>query len=681
MSSPSRRRRSSNPLMRLFSGSGSSTNRDQLGLTKTTLRLVPPASSPPMMGAAFGANRPVSSPSPTSLPPPSPVHTTTSSFAVFQTKMLKVEYEAEDTDSEASPGRVAYAPVELPRLPVPRVKITKPDNIPFELRPEEILPEWIVPWPPKVSARVRTWEQELAMARRVWRTDTDLSFEVGKPEVLSTRKIMAEELEQEDEADIVGDIVGRRQSLRSFVSGEPEILSTHKDRKIGRETRGLPETPPESPRGFMVFDADAHQTMSSYSSLKSQGEIEGVDNSGKRSITRHVRNDSLTRSQSVRSRKRSGSTASQGSSEAGSPRTRRISIDFALASPLPTPPISPPTPTAPMIGAATAIGSNSSYGDETGSPRTYSYHNSYNYRAPPYDPDADTDAISVISDVSSLSGSAASLSSSVSLSSGSLHSRSGTTSFPNSRRGSFLFSRRRSSAGWGGIAEESGQKTAGKVVAGEVGYSNGDYYYQQYHQMQDIHEEIGGSEGDGMGIGTGMGIGIGIGIGIDYAGQPQPQKMPQVELDVKQMYAPPGLQTRRRSSVARKSLPQNVMAGDGPLKTQVEPQKEGVVKAGEESWQEGIEEKKKGEAEEEEEVEAEEEEEEGEEEEEEEEEDDEDEEQAQARLRRMREIAEQLTEENDRRAKEYEMQRAARLAGLSKVNIIKRKPVMKIAQV
>lgn len=627
--------------------------------------------------------------------------------------MLRVEYEAEDTDSEASPGRVAYAPVELPRPPVPRIKITKPDNIPFELLPEEIRPEWDVPWPPKAAARVRTWEQELAMARRVWRTDTDLSFVPGEPEVLSTRKIMAEELEQSSETESLGIVEGAsgwsqslkgksREDAMSFVSGEPEILSTRKGERIEREMKELPETPPESPTGFMVYDADAHHTLSSYSLLKSQGKIPEVT-PDKRTGTQHGRKDSLTRSQSVRSRKRSGSTTSQGSSEAGSPRMRRISTDLApygitsngeyamsrQLSTLPTPPISPPTPTIPMSGA---VGSNLYYGGETppmAGQGTNSYYN-HNYRSSAYD---DTDAISVISDVSSMTGSAASLSSSVSISSGSLHSRSGTVSFPSSRRGSFLFTRRRSSAGWGIITEESVGAAAGKV-AGEVGYNNGDYYYQQYHQMQDIHEEIGGSGGDGMsemgmGTGIGVGMGIGIGIGIEYAEQPQSQ----MELDVTNMYTSPGLQTRRRSSVViRKPLSPSVTASDGAPKAQVEVSgRQGErVEAGEAAWQQGTEEKQKGEEEEEEagevvegeeEVEEEGEEEEEEAEEEEEEEEEGDEEQAQARLRRMREMAEQLMEENDRRAKEYEMQRAARFAGLPKVNVIKRKPVMKTAQV
>src|SRR5205085_1020402 len=84
---------------------------------------------------------------------------------------------------------------------------------------------------------------------------------------------------------------------------------------------------------------------------------------------RHSRKDSLTRSPSVRSRKRSGSNASQGSVREqeleGGSRMRRISTDFLAglanykgindprllavdpSGQILTPPISPPTPTVP----------------------------------------------------------------------------------------------------------------------------------------------------------------------------------------------------------------------------------------------------------------------------------------------------------------------------------------------
>ena len=261
MASPGKSRRGSNPLVRLFSGTSPSTPREDLGLTKTTLRLVPAASAPPIMGG-------------TPLTPgnPGPAMPTTS-FAVFQTKMLTLEYDEAQTpvDDELRPTRVAYAPVQLPRPPIPRIKITEPDNIPFELKEEDILPEWRDP-PPRVARR-RTFEEDLENARKVWRRSTGLSFIQGEPEILDTRKITDEELGGGDEMlnwdeefrigeeEVLSTPV-RRKEAPSFIPGEPDVLQR---KTVGDErhfrTQRMPETPPDSPKDYLVYDADAHQSM------------------------------------------------------------------------------------------------------------------------------------------------------------------------------------------------------------------------------------------------------------------------------------------------------------------------------------------------------------------------------------------------------------------------------------
>jgi len=698
MASPDRKRRGSNPLARLFSGSSPSTSREDLGLTKTTLRLVPAASAPPVMGDS-------------PLTPASPGPTT--SFAVFQTKMLTLEYDEAHPlgDGELRPARVAYAPVQLPRPPIPRIKITEPDNIPFELKEEDILPEWRNP-PPRVIRR-RTFEEDLENARKVWRRSTGLSFIQGEPEILDTRKITDEELRGDEMLDWNEEFrVGEEEGLstsgeRRENPGEPEALRI---RKIANDelrfgAQRLPETPPDSPMDYHVYDADAHRSMGPasmpYYTLIDAPYGEGVpQGSGlvrKRTIprsassaARQARRDSLTRSPSVRSRKRSGSNASQGSIReqelGGGSQTRRISSDFSAgladyegvhyhrlladtSGPLPTPPISPPTPTAPTGSPQSAaafylrnshhvipyspIGVNpySDGGSPSVAPSTSSYQYTP-YSTRPYDPEVE----SVLSDVSSLTESVASLSS-FSVSSGSIPSRSVSLSSPT-RRGSTIA--QRGSVGWGSIVEEIGeyQEIGGYPMTGRAEYSNGDYYYQQYklQQLDDI-EALGERKQRNV---------EGSHMDERVDGQ-RLAKIVEVDMDVKRIYNPEVDAKRRSREVIRKALPQSPTSileqplaaqqtveeassptysvGDGQLYTK-------YTEGEHEGRSEGIEEEAA-------------------------ENEGKEDEQAEARFRRMQEIAIQL--QGEQKARDREMQRAAKSAGNSRVNVIKRKPVMRMS--
>ncbi|KAF8422745.1 hypothetical protein EV426DRAFT_165037 [Tirmania nivea] len=714
MASP--KRRGSNPLVRLFSGSSPSSSREDLGLTKTTLRLVPAASAPPIMGGS-----PLTSANPGARP-----NTPPTSFAVFQTKMLTLEYDEAhpSRDDELRPTRVAYAPVKLPRPPIPRIKITEPDNIPFKLKEEDILPEWRDP-PPQVVRR-RTFEEDLENARKVWRRSTGLSFIQGEPEILDTRKITEEELggggemlgcNEEfriGEAEVLS-TSARRKEAPSFTPVEPDVLRARKlaDDELHVETQRMPETPPDSPKNYLMYDADAHRSIgqasfSCYSPIDSgEGMLQASGLVRKRTIprsassaARHARKDSLTRSPSVRSRKRSGSIASQGSAreqEVGSgSQMRRISTDGSAgladyegindprlrvvdpSGQLPTPPIPPPTPTVPAEDSQNmvvselknrynmAVGMQYSpigvnpYSDEK-SPSTASPTSSYQYplySSRPYDPEVE----SVLSDVSSLTESVASLSS-FSASSGSIPSRSVSLSSPT-RRSSMIT--RRGSVGSGSIVEESGQyqEIGGYPTTGRgVWYSNGDYYYQQY-QVQELHD-----------------------IGILYGGK-QPKidssrmdervdnqrlaKIMEVDMDVKRIYSPEIDAKRRSREVIRKALPQSptsILKQPPTVQETLEEVSSPTYSVDDnqpyaehiEGEHEGREEVIEGE-------------------EAEDEEQEEEDEQAKARLRRMREIANQLQQQaEERKAREREMQRAAKAAGNSRVNVIKRKPVMHMA--
>lgn len=718
MASP--KRRSSNSLIRLFSGSSPSTSREDLGLTKTTLRLVPAASAPPIMGGS-----PLTSASPSASP-----NTPPTTFAVFQTKMLTLEYDEThpSVDGEQRPTRVAYAPVQLPRPPIPRIKITEPDNIPFELKEEDILPEWRDP-PPRVVRR-RTFEEDLENARKVWRRSTGLSFIQGEPEILDTRRITDEELggggETLDcnegfrigEEEVLSTPV-RKKEVLSFSPGKPYVLQA---RKLASDE--LPETPPDSPMNYLVYDTDEHRgmgqaSMSCYSPIDSpygEGMSQAPGLVRKRTIprsassaARHAKKDSLTRSPSVRSRKRSGSNASQGSTReqelGGGPRTRRISTDFSArltnyegindprllavdpSGQLPTPPISPPTPTVPGGGDSQSmvapglenshslavgiqyspIGVNP-YSDEKSpsiAPSTSGYQYPL-YRTRPYDPEVE----SVLSDVSSLTESVASLSSfSTSTSSGSIPSRSVSHSSPT-RRSSMTA--RRGSVGWGSIIEESGEyQEIGEypMVGRGAEYSNGDYYYQQYQlQQSDNVGALGGAKQPNV-----------DGSPIDERVDDQRlARIAEVDMDVKRIYSPEIDAKRRSREVIRKALPQN-----SRIPTSMLDQSPGVqrtltfeavrsptysvdddrpytehIKGKHEGGAGGIEEEEEAEDEAEEEGE---------------------DKQAEARLRRMREIAIDLQQEEERKAKEREMQRAATAAGKLRVNVIKRKPVMRMA--
>jgi len=708
MASP--KRRGSNPLARLFSGSSLSTSREELGLTKTTLRLVPAASAPPVTGCNLLAS---SSPGASANTP--------TSFAVFQTKMLTLEYDEAhpSVDGEQRPIRVAYAPVQLPRPPMPRIKITEPDNIPFELKEEDIPPEWRNP-PPRVLRR-RTFEEDLENARKVWRRSTGLSFIQGEPEILDTRRITDKELGGEmldwqeefriGEEEVLSTPV-RWKEVFPFIPGEPDVLRTW--RIAGGE---LPETPPDSPMDYLVYDADAHRSMgrtsmSCYSPIDSpygegMPQVPGLVR--KRTIprsassaARHARKDSLTRSPSVRSRKRSGSNASQGSAReqeiGGGARTRRISTDFSTGlanyeginnpkllavdpsgQPL-TPPISPPTPTVPVADSqrmmAPGLGNSHSlavgiqyspiglnpYSDEKSpsiAPSTSSYQYPP-YRTRPYDSEVE----SVLSDVSSLTESVASLSS-FSVSSGSIPSRSVSLSSPT-RRGSMIA--RRGSVGWGSIVEETGeyQEIGGYPMTGRgAGYSNGDYYYQQYQlqQLDDIGA-LGGAKQPKV-------DGSHIDEPVDHQ---RLAIIEEVDMDVKRIYSPEIDAKRRSKEVIRKALPKDSGISSSILEqspavqwTLEEVSSPTYSVDNDQSYAEHIESGHEGGGEGIEEDEAEDEEVEGE------------DKQAEARLRRMREIAINLQQEEERKAREREMQRAAKAAGNSRVNVIKRKPVMHMA--
>ncbi|KAF8417271.1 hypothetical protein BGX38DRAFT_1243636, partial [Terfezia claveryi] len=525
----------------------------------------------------------------------------------------------------------------------------------------------------------------------------------GEPEILDTRRITDEELggggEKLDwneefgigEEEVLSTPVGKKEVL-SFIPGKPCALQ---DRKLASDE--LPETPPDSPMNYLVYDTDVYRSMgqasmSCYSPIDSpygEGMSQAPGLVRKRtiprsasSVARHARKDSLTRSPSVRSRKRSGSNASQGSTReqelGGGPRTRRISTDFSASltnyegindprllavdpsGQLPTPPISPPTPTVPGGGDSQSmvapglenshslavgiqyspIGINP-YSDEKSPsivPSTSSYQYSL-YRTRPYDPEIE----SVLSDVSSLTESVASLSS-FSTSSGSIPSRSLSHSSPT-RRSSMI-------ARSGSYQEMGEYPMAGRGAE----YSNDDI------------GAVGGAkqpEVDGSHI-------------DERVDDQRLARIGEVDMDVKRIYSPKIDAKRRSREVIRKALPQNLGISTSMLEQSPGVQRTRTLEAvssptysvdddrpytkhiggKHEGGEEGVEEEEEAEDGAEEEGE---------------------DKQAEARLRRMREIAIYLQQEEEIKAKEREMQRAAKAAGKLRVNVIKRKPVMHMA--
>lgn len=263
--------------------------------------------------------------------------------------MLTLEYDpdAVNSDDDDPTTRVAYAPVQLPRRPVPRIKVTEPDDIPFVLRMEEIPPEWLNP-PPRLVKR-RTWEEDLVNARKVWRRSTGLSFVAGEPEVLCTRRITDEELAEGWGEGEVGDTLGRmggfggggheeeegeegwdlpggrRRDIPSFIAGKPEVLQVRRiaDDELHMGVAGgggpgvgggfLPETPPDSPMDYYSYPRnntnnnnnnptyDAHTSIaqaSSYSSLSTMSINSSSDSPGIIPILDVVSGGGLTRRRS-----------------------------------------------------------------------------------------------------------------------------------------------------------------------------------------------------------------------------------------------------------------------------------------------------------------------------------------------------------------------------------------------
>ncbi|KAI5807554.1 hypothetical protein DFH27DRAFT_523188 [Peziza echinospora] len=348
-SQPQKSKRRTNLLGRLFSGSSTSP-RDELGLTKTTLRLVPTNPAQP-------------------------------TFAVFQSRMLTRECDpvplqgpmadTSPVEEEAS-TRIYYAPVRLPQAPIPRIKITKPDDIPFVLKAEEIWPDWWAKETDKCKNK-KSEEEELEVARRIWQSNRSFSYNEGEPEVLDTsaRKIFS----YIEGAEILD--TGRKLIRPQHHQGVSDMLPEDDIVEIRGEWRRL-TTPPHSPVGdeFATFGASPVSPVSPVSPTFS--EMERISVQRAPVLVRNPSNPK--RSHSTSSSVSSTSSASSGPSRKNSlvrtpsvmhSRRRRvpdssvsrIATDFPssssesslstsssaiLSSSFPiTPPITPPTPTAP----------------------------------------------------------------------------------------------------------------------------------------------------------------------------------------------------------------------------------------------------------------------------------------------------------------------------------------------